>query len=698
MGDNVLEKLVLQYINQFKVVETRVTSQKNRITKIDDTGFYIETKASKEKYENGNKENSTELLSTTFIKEGWKEFKEVGIATSSDFIKTKARSSFLMALFSKLPFVNKTEKDGKTAISFEKYFTDQLPESSLEGSLTLLKEILEGDINPQKLSSQFSDDKTKRLKSRARQGLKLLSFLDGSYIPNERLIQEYVNSQAKNMILRRQMKKHPYFNMVLELLTHLPDVNREEKIQGIKELGMLIVQNSRGNNQMVESVADTRTRYMLSWMETAGLLDEELNTKLEESIRPLLNEIMQNYVDARSSKFANHPLGKVVRNNLVEAIYNLPFIDGETYTVKGSVGQGNWATVPWLAIMDNRVTKTTQKGYYIVYLFSEDMEHVYLTLAQGVTETSKEDMQRINKEIQNQIPMEEVSKGNNYYLGESKKARDYVESTAAYISYSFSNLPSEDKLIKDLRKMVGYYDSYIDFKDNEDSDLPIGPNPNYSDQELVSHIDSYISSKGFYYEKEEVENLFLSLKTKPFVILSGISGTGKTKIVQWFAESVGATEENGQFTLIPVRPDWSDGSDLLGYVDIKGEFQEGPLTRVIREASNHRDMPYFVLLDEMNLARVEYYFSDILSVMESKRWEKGELLTSSILPEETIGEHLGIPENLYFIGTVNMDETTHPFSKKVLDRANTIEFNRVNLKNFSFLENVDEDRKVRDSK
>ena len=215
-----------------------------------------------------------------------------------------------------------------------------------------------------------------------------------------------------------------------------------------------------------------------------------------------------------------------------------------------------------------------------------------------------------------------------------------------------------------------------------------------TDSKLVSHIDSYISSKGFYYEKEEVENLFLSLKTKPFVILSGISGTGKTKIVQWFAESVGATEENGQFTLIPVRPDWSDGSDLLGYVDIKGEFQEGPLTRVIREASNHRDKPYFVLLDEMNLARVEYYFSDILSVMESKRWEKGELLTSSILPEETIGEHLGIPENLYFIGTVNMDETTHPFSKKVLDRANTIEFNRVNLNNFSFLETVDEIEKL----
>src|SRR5699024_10569244 len=83
--------------------------------------------------------------------------------------------------------------------------------------------------------------------------------------------------------------------------------------------------------------------------------------------------------------------------------------------------------------------------------------------------------------------------------------------------------------------------------------------------ELLSHIHNYIRSKGFYYEKEETINLYLSLRAKPFVILSGISGTGKTKMVQWFAESVGATEENGQFSLIPIRPDWNDGSDLLGY-------------------------------------------------------------------------------------------------------------------------------------
>lgn len=203
--------------------------------------------------------------------------------------------------------------------------------------------------------------------------------------------------------------------------------------------------------------------------------------------------------------------------------------------------------------------------------------------------------------------------------------------------------------------------------------------------DLIQHIHSYIISKGFNYTQANIKNLYLSLRSKPFVIISGISGTGKTKIVQLFAESIGATEDNGQFTLIPVRPDWSDGSELLGYTDIKGDFIEGPLTKVVREASDNLDRPYFVLLDEMNLARVEYYFSDVLSIMESRK-KVGDTYSSSTLI--TIDEeNLSLPSNVYIIGTVNMDETTHPFSKKVLDRANTIEFNEIYLDSFAFLDN-----------
>ena len=90
-------------------------------------------------------------------------------------------------------------------------------------------------------------------------------------------------------------------------------------------------------------------------------------------------------------------MGSFVRNEMTTEITRLPFIDHSQYVVTGSVGQGNWAAVPWLAIMNKDITTSTQRGYYIVYLFSEDMERLYLTLAQGVTETTKEEMQKLKK-------------------------------------------------------------------------------------------------------------------------------------------------------------------------------------------------------------------------------------------------------------------------------------------------------------
>lgn len=218
--------------------------------------------------------------------------------------------------------------------------------------------------------------------------------------------------------------------------------------------------------------------------------------------------------------------------------------------------------------------------------------------------------------------------------------------------------------------------------------------------DLISHVQKYILSKGFTYSLENIINFYLSLRSKPFVIISGISGTGKTKIVQLFAESIGATEENGRFKLIPVRPDWSDSSDLLGYLTLQDEYKKGPLAEIVEHAMNYPKLPHFALLDEMNLARVEYYFSDVLSVMESRKKGGGGQITSSPLVDpklyqkDAFGESpegpLYLPNNLYIIGTVNMDETTHLFSKKVLDRANTIEFNQIKLNHFDFLSEVTE--------
>ncbi|RMG25294.1 MAG: hypothetical protein D6730_11120 [Bacteroidetes bacterium] len=204
-------------------------------------------------------------------------------------------------------------------------------------------------------------------------------------------------------------------------------------------------------------------------------------------------------------------------------------------------------------------------------------------------------------------------------------------------------------------------------------------------REILEHIHAYINGKGFFFSKQDIANYYLSLKTKPFVILAGISGTGKTQLARQFAAAIGARD---RCLLLPVRPDWTDNSDLLGFHDLQGNFREKPLLTFMRRAASEPDKSFFFILDEMNLARVEHYFSDLLSLMETRRREGKQIVT------DPIHEGMGIPPNLCFIGTVNMDETTHPFSRKVLDRANAIEMNEVQLDWIANMEEIEPLRHV----
>ena len=251
------------------------------------------------------------------------------------------------------------------------------------------------------------------------------------------------------------------------------------------------------------------------------------------------------------------------------------------------------------------------------------------------------------------------------------------------------------------------------------------------------------SAQGYYLQ------YLTALRTKPFMLLAGISGTGKSRIVRKLAQAT-VTEElqkaegykgtdftndrwtlhsPANFELIQVKPNWHNSMDVIGYLSNipSPHYVFTPFIEFIVKAWQHPEVPFFLCLDEMNLAPVEEYFAEFLSAIESRSFEGGEYLTDPIIkPFNSFGEDvakkmvntlfpnftagdtesaitkvikhfrtrgLTLPKNLIVIGTVNMDETTFSFSRKVLDRAMSVEMNEVNYDSF-LTDTTDDDLKA----
>jgi hypothetical protein len=195
--------------------------------------------------------------------------------------------------------------------------------------------------------------------------------------------------------------------------------------------------------------------------------------------------------------------------------------------------------------------------------------------------------------------------------------------------------------------------------------------PAPTDADVIAYLEAYIAAKGFHFPPLAVASYYLALKAKPFVILAGLSGTGKTRLTTLLAEALTA-KTLAQYLLLPVRPDWTDPTPLLGYFNpLTQRYQRTVFLDFLTEASRPENQhhAFFVCLDEMNLARVEHYFADLLSAMET---EERQLLLGENL-------RLHLPPNLFITGSVNVDEASYPFSRKVIDRANVLEFASVDL-------------------
>ncbi len=476
------------------------------------------------------------------------------------------------------------------------------------------------------------------------------------------------------------------------------------------------------------------------------------------TLRKLLTDICKQWPSAVNEQFKGHPLAKKFRTELAAKIADTLASRHSNLLIKASPGAGQWANIPWLSMLDSDVTDTTQGGFYPVYLFKADGSGVYLSLIHGTTRPTKEFGRAKAKEITSHtttailqlLPNLQLWGDARIDLGASTKlGRSYEQANIRAKYYALDRMPKELELKADLLELAGYY-----AKAKVISAPLVVSNMAYSvvrnkeaeaaNQTQAEQLDSinYDPTTTI-----DTTSLMMTQLPKPFILLAGVSGTGKSRFVRKQAEQSRTLASGDNYELISVRPDWHEPADLFGYISHIGhEVAQYNVTDVLRfmvkawleiidkvEEVDGKMVwigkpltairPFWLCLDEMNLAPVEQYFADYLSVLETRKWltedelevhNKQSSMThkyvyqckpllkpgviallndsdgtgkAQLCNDLGLDEHkhsrlwqyfvengISIPFNMIVAGTVNMDETTHSFSRKVIDRAITLDF------------------------
>lgn len=329
--------------------------------------------------------------------------------------------------------------------------------------------------------------------------------------------------------------------------------------------------------------------------------------------------------------------------------------------VSVSFGQGNPARIPWIAFLNG--IDTVQKGIYPAYLHYRDKN--LLILAYGISETN----------LPNRTwNITDVKSIEEYFAEHNLGIPERYKSSFVFKAYDLNKELDEVTIDNDLNEILSVYKKSYN-------------SPKVTKQFNIQFFKDAVVNAGLYINDITLKRFVASLLTKPFLILTGLAGSGKTKLAQAFAQWICANKT--QYKIIPVGADWTNREPLLGYPNAlkTGEYvkpDNGVLDLIIT-ANNNPDKPHFLILDEMNLSHVERYFADFLSVMESS--EEIPLFAEGQI-QNGVPAKLKLPTNIFIIGTVNIDETTNMFSPKVLDRANTIEFRVMEEDMKEFLGNI----------
>lgn len=362
-------------------------------------------------------------------------------------------------------------------------------------------------------------------------------------------------------------------------------------------------------------------------------------------------------------------LNQALTDNLKYSKYTKSFLELD---VKVSFGQGGSAKIPWISFLREGIT--TANGIYPVYLYFK--KENLLILAYGISETN---IPKYKWPLNEFITIESYFKKNNLE-NPFRYGKSYI-----YKVYNVNDLPEREIINSDLIELLNFYKSLeLDSKMN----LFQNDMKNFNISTFLNHLQR----SSLFFSEKLILRFVASLTSKPFVLLSGLSGSGKTKIAQSFVQWICESKE--QYKIVPVGADWTNREPLVGYPNglVAEEYitPDSGVIHLLLESvkSGNENKPFFLILDEMNLSHVERYFADFLSIMESKDTIKlytgntRESLDGLPIPLE-----IGWPKNVFIIGTVNIDETTYMFSPKVLDRANVIEFRITDDEIQSFLEN-----------
>lgn len=418
----------------------------------------------------------------------------------------------------------------------------------------------------------------------------------------------------------------------------------------------------------------------------------ELRSRIKGSLElePLLQEVLdlnKSYIndnaDPKMRRRAELLRGELTK--AVKSIVNDPSSRSSWKVKSESFVKDSVLEVPYIFSADSAVAaRAPKKGIFFVILFAKDGSCIYLSLNQGVTTdsnlTTTEMVVNNRRTLSRHVGDATFNPIN--LLDSTVVGRNFENGNIASIRYTDGNIPSEEQIFDDLTHMLELQQMlYSETRKGEPMNIEL--------QRLVSSFDDAVEGAHLIFKNENdvLPAVFVrGLLAKRFCILGGSAGSGKTQIAKAFGKWLGKTEEGDQrYLIVPVRADWTSPDPLLGFEDALGKTAEDgrkswsipdPCKFMLR-AAREPDRLWLLVLDEMNIAHVERYFSDVLSGIES-----GEPVLPNVSLEQDNNlrikpgdaEKIPLPSNLVIVGTVNIDETTYQFSPKVLDRSFTFEF------------------------